>query len=141
MKSLKEMEELKRGQVSTFDEFSKRRLIDNQDTVHELTTRIQELRNEVNCVYDPRDFQDAESVPSGLTLPVNLRYSHLIVRSWSNFATTRSRSQSETGWVVESTVPASKSSWMQRQAEPLQCNEVPDVSDLSQHQRCGCNVS
>ena len=30
-------------------------------------------------------------------------------------------------------------SWMQRQAEPLQCDEVPDVSDIPQ--RCGCNVS
>ena len=28
-------------------------------------------------------------------------------------------------------VLASKSSWMQRQAEPLQCDEVPDVSDMS----------
>ena len=27
------------------------------------------------------------------------------------------------------------------QAEPLQCDEVPDVSDISQHQRYGCNVS
>ena len=33
---------------------------------------------------------------------------------------------------MESTVLASKSSWMQRQAEPLQCDEVTDVSDISQ---------
>ena len=37
MKSLNEMEELKRFQGSTFDEFSRRRLIENQDTILELT--------------------------------------------------------------------------------------------------------
>ena len=26
---------------------------------------------------------------------------------------------------------ASKSSWMRRQAEPLQCDEVPDVADIA----------
>ena len=43
MKSLTEVEELKRFQGSTFDEFSRRRLIENQDTILELTARIQEL--------------------------------------------------------------------------------------------------
>ena len=62
MKSLHEMEELKRVQGSRFDEFSRRRLIENQDTVHELTARIQELQNEVNCLNDSRDFKDADSV-------------------------------------------------------------------------------
>ena len=56
MKSLHEMEEMKRVQGSRFDEFSRRRLIENQDTVHELTARIQELQNEVNCLNDSRDF-------------------------------------------------------------------------------------
>ena len=56
MKSLNEMEELKRFQESTFDEFSRRRLIENQDTIFEITARIQELQNEVNCVNDSRDF-------------------------------------------------------------------------------------
>ena len=41
---------------------------------------------------------------------------------------------------MESTALASKSSWMQWQAEPLQCDKVPEVSDISQHQRY-CNVS
>ena len=67
VKSLYEMEELKRGQGSTFDEFSRRRLIENQDTIFELTARIQELQNEVNCMNDSRDFKDAESVRSGLS--------------------------------------------------------------------------
>ena len=37
MKSLNEMEELKQFQACTFDEFSRRRLIENQDTILELT--------------------------------------------------------------------------------------------------------
>ena len=67
MKSLNEMEELKRFQGSTFDEFSRRRLIENQDTILELTAKIQELQNDVNCLKDSRDFKDAESVRSGLS--------------------------------------------------------------------------
>ena len=67
MKSLHEMEELKRVQGSRFDEFSRRRLIENQDTINELTARIQELQKEVNCLNDSRDFKGAESVRSGLS--------------------------------------------------------------------------
>ena len=37
MKSLNEMEELKRVQGSTFGEFSRRRLIEDRDTINELT--------------------------------------------------------------------------------------------------------
>ena len=45
MKSLNEMEELKRFQGSTFDGFSTRKLIEGRDTVLELTAKIQELQN------------------------------------------------------------------------------------------------
>ena len=65
IKSLHEMAELKRVQELRIDEFSIRRLIENQDTINELTARIQELQNEVNCMNDSRDFKDAESVRSG----------------------------------------------------------------------------
>ena len=64
-KSLKEMEELKKFQSSTFDTIARRRLVEDQDTVLELTGKIQELQNEINCMNDSRDFQDAESVRSG----------------------------------------------------------------------------
>ena len=50
MKSLNEMEELKRYQGSRFDEFWRRTLTEHQDTIHELTARIQELQNEGNCL-------------------------------------------------------------------------------------------
>ena len=61
------MQELKRVQQLRIDESSKRRLIANQDTINELTARIQELQNEVNCMNDSRDFKDAESVRRGLS--------------------------------------------------------------------------
>ena len=56
IKSLNEIEELKLFQGSTFDEFSRRRLIEDRDTILELTAKIQELQNEVNCMNDSRDF-------------------------------------------------------------------------------------
>ena len=65
IKSLHEMEELKRVQELQVDEFSRRRLIEHQVTINELTARIQELHNEVNCMNDSRDFKDVESVRSG----------------------------------------------------------------------------
>ena len=63
--SLTEMEELKKFQSSTFDTIARRRLVEDQDTILELTGKIQELQNEINCMNDSRDFQDAESIPSG----------------------------------------------------------------------------
>ena len=64
-KSLNEMEELKRFQGSTFDTISRRKLVQDRDTILELTGKIQELQNEVNCMNHSRDFKDAESVRSG----------------------------------------------------------------------------
>ena len=65
VKSLNEMEELKRFQGSTFDTIARRKLVEDQDTILELTAKIQELQNEINCMNDSRDCQDAESVRSG----------------------------------------------------------------------------
>ena len=59
------MEELKKFESSPFDTIARRRLVEDQDTILELTGKIQELQNEINCVNDSRDFQDAESVRSG----------------------------------------------------------------------------
>ena len=64
-KSLTEMEELKKFQSSTFDTIARRRLVEDQDTILELSGRIQELQNEINCINDSNDFQDAESFRSG----------------------------------------------------------------------------
>ena len=56
IKSLYEMDELKRVQELRVDESSRGRLIENQDTINELSARIQELRNEVDCMNGSRDF-------------------------------------------------------------------------------------
>ena len=59
------MEELQRSHVSKVEELSRRKLTEDQNTIMELRARIQELQNEINCMNDSRDFQDAESVRSG----------------------------------------------------------------------------
>ena len=59
------MEELRKFQISTFDTIARRKLIEGQNTILEFSGRVQELQNEVNCMNDSKDFQDAESVRSG----------------------------------------------------------------------------
>ena len=44
---------------------ARRKLIEDQNTILELSGRVQELQNEVNCMKDSKDLQDAESVRSG----------------------------------------------------------------------------
>ena len=86
-KSLTEMEELKRFQGSTFDIFSRRKLVEDRDTIFELTGKVQELQNEVNCMNDSRVFffsKNAESVGSGQShVTVNLRFP-TFSKSWRN---------------------------------------------------------
>ena len=59
------MKKLKKFQSSTFDTIARRRLVEDQDTILELTGKIQELQNEIICMNGSKDFQDAESVHSG----------------------------------------------------------------------------
>ena len=59
------MEELRKFQSSTFDTIARRKLVEDQDTILKLTGKIQELQNEINCMNDSKDFQDAESIRSG----------------------------------------------------------------------------
>ena len=63
--SLTELEELRKFQRSTFDTLARRKLTEDQNTFLELSVRVQELQNDVNCMNDSKDFQDAESVRSG----------------------------------------------------------------------------
>ena len=60
--SLTEMEELRTFQSSTFDTLARRKLMEDQNTILELSGRLQELQNEVNCMNDSKD---AESIRSG----------------------------------------------------------------------------
>ena len=69
------MKELRKFQSSAFDTIARRKLIEDQNTTLVLLDRIQELKNEVNCMNDSKDLQDAESVSS--------RNSHVTSRSVS----------------------------------------------------------
>ena len=62
---LPEMEELRKFQSSAFDTIARRKFVEDQNTILELSGRVQELQNEVNCMNDTKDFQDAESIRSG----------------------------------------------------------------------------
>ena len=61
-------QELQKFQNSAFDEFTQKKFIEDQKILMELSGRLQELQNEVNCMNDSKDFQDAESVRSGNSL-------------------------------------------------------------------------
>ena len=66
------MKDLQKFQSSTFDEFAQKKFIEDQKIIMELSGRLQELQNQVNCMNDSKDFQDAESVRSEIhTLPLN----------------------------------------------------------------------
>ena len=64
-KSLTEMEDLRKFQSSTLDTMTRRKLVEDHNTILELSGRIQELQNEINCMSDSKDFQDAESIRGG----------------------------------------------------------------------------
>ena len=53
-RSLTEMEEFKKFQISTFDTIARRRLVEKQDTILKLTGRIQDLQNEINCMSESK---------------------------------------------------------------------------------------
>ena len=59
------MKEFQKFQNSTFDEFTRQKFIEDQKIIMELSGRLQELQNEVNCMNDSKDFRDAESTCSG----------------------------------------------------------------------------
>ena len=56
--NLTEMKELRKFQSSIFDTLARQKFIEDQNTIVELSGRLQ---NEVNCMINSKDFQDAES--------------------------------------------------------------------------------
>ena len=50
---------MKKFQSSTFDTIARRRLVKDQDTILEHPDKIQDLQNEIYCMNDSKDFQDA----------------------------------------------------------------------------------
>ena len=73
IRSIHEMQELRRAQELRVDGFSVQKLRESHDTIQKLTSQIQELQERVNCMNDSGEFQDIESNCSGkiLTFPVN----------------------------------------------------------------------
>ena len=65
LQNLKKMKELQKFRNSAVDEFTRQKFIEDQKIIIELSGRLQELQNEVNCMNDSKGFQDAESVRSG----------------------------------------------------------------------------
>ena len=82
-----EMEELKKFQSSTFDTIARRRLVEDQDTILELTGKIQEQQNEMNCMNGLKDFQDAESIRSGNSHVTSRPCPSTSSDTWRNVAT------------------------------------------------------
>ena len=70
--SITEMEELRKFRSSAFDTMARQKLIEDQNTIWELSGRVQELQNEVNCMNDSKDFQNAESVRNGNSQVTNV---------------------------------------------------------------------
>ena len=63
VRSMHEMGEMKRE--LRVDGFSVKKLRESHDTIQRLTSQIQELQEQVNCMNDSGDFQDVESNCSG----------------------------------------------------------------------------
>ena len=65
IRSIHEVEKLKRAQEMRVDEFSVQKLRESHATIQELTSQIQELQERVNFLNDSRESQDRESICSG----------------------------------------------------------------------------
>ena len=66
-KCLSEMEELEAISRLNIRHNCEEKLVEDRDTILDLTGKIQELQNEVNYMKDSKDIPDAESVRSGLS--------------------------------------------------------------------------
>ena len=65
IRSIHEMEKLKRARELRVDEFSVQKLRESHDAIQQLTSQIQELQERVNCMNDSGKIQDTESIYSG----------------------------------------------------------------------------
>ena len=55
---------MKRNHEFYVDEFSRKKLQENQNTINNLMDRVRKLHCEINDMHDSKDFKDAESVHS-----------------------------------------------------------------------------
>ena len=80
------------GRVKEVSEFcirhmGRRKLIEDQNTILELSGRVQELQNEVNYMNDSKEFQDAESIRSGNSNVTRTSVISTSSNTWRNVAT------------------------------------------------------
>ena len=61
IRSIHEMEELRRAQELRVDELSVQHLRESHDTIQRLTSQVHELQEIVNCTNDSGEFQETES--------------------------------------------------------------------------------
>ena len=54
------MGEIKRGQEQRVDEFSVQKLRENNETIQQLTSHLQQMQVQMNSMTDSGDFQDVE---------------------------------------------------------------------------------
>ena len=59
------MKELQNSKILPSMSWPRQKFIEDQKIIMELSRRLQELQNEVNCLNDYKDFRDAESICSG----------------------------------------------------------------------------
>ena len=79
MRSLNEMEEVKKFQSSTFDKIARRRVVEDQDTFLELAGKIRELQMKLIAWMIRKIFKMLNQYAVDIhTLPVNLSLDHLI---------------------------------------------------------------
>ena len=78
-----EMEKMKRAHVQQVDEISiQKNLRENQETIQQLTSQLQQWQEQMNSVNSSWEFQDIESNYGGrvgLTFPLNLKWFRVLV--------------------------------------------------------------
>ena len=65
IRSKHEMGKMKRAQVQQVDEFSMKKLSENQETIQQLTSQLQQMQKQMSSMNSSGDFQDVESNYSG----------------------------------------------------------------------------
>ena len=75
IRSMHELEMMKRAQVEQVDEMSIQKYRDNHETIQRLTSQLQQLREQMNSMNSSVEFQDLNQIimEDCLTFPVNLR--------------------------------------------------------------------
>ena len=66
---------MKKAQELRVHEVSGQKLIENHETIQQLTSQLQQRQDQMNSMNDSREFQDADQITVGdcLTFPVNMQ--------------------------------------------------------------------